>query len=215
MIVPILLLLLSMVGIGTAVTFPSVSDLGLLAWPCAAASLFLVLRAYFTRGKQGKHRNNSGRLGKPRGSIFKPKYILLDGSNVMHWKDGTPQVETICEVVNHLKAKGFSPGVVFDANAGHILFGKYHHHGAMGKRIGLPEDRVMVVQKGTPADPTILAAARDLGARIVTNDRYADWSDTHPEVREPGRLIRGGYREGALWLDLDKASLPPPLNNPS
>ena len=35
----------------------------------------------------------------------------------------------------------------------------------------------------------------------VTNDRFRDWADVHPEVREPGHLIRGGYRDGVLWLD--------------
>ena len=186
MIVPLLLLLLSLGGVGAALALPPFADLILLAAPCALASLILLLRAYLRRGR----------------SFAKPKFIVLDGSNIMHWKDGKPQVETVREVVRYLKAQGFSPGVVFDANAGHVLFGKYLHHGAMGRQIGLPEDRVMVVHKGTPADPTILAAARDLGARIVTNDRYTDWSDTHPEAREAGRLIKGGYRDGQLWLDL-------------
>ena len=61
---------------------------------------------------------------------------------------------------------------------------------------------LVVVNKGTPADITILAAAKDSGARIVTNDRYRDWADVHPEVREPGYLIRGGYRDGKLWFDM-------------
>jgi hypothetical protein len=59
-----------------------------------------------------------------------------------------------------------------------------------------------VVNKGNPADPTILAAARDLKARIVSNDRYRDWTESHPEVAKPGHVIRGGYRDGNLWLDL-------------
>ena len=202
MIAPLILVLLSLAGITASLALPQLSDLILLAAPCVIASMILLLRAYGQRGKHGRLPNGNAQRAKRGKSIFQPKYIVLDGSNIMHWKDGTPQVETVREVVQYLKVQGFSPGVVFDANAGHILFGKYHHHGAMGKQIGLPEDRVMVVQKGTPADPTILAAARDLGARIVTNDRYTDWSDTHPEVNDPGRLIRGGYREGALWLDL-------------
>ncbi len=69
--------------------------------------------------------------------------------------------------------------------------------------IGLPGDQVVVVPKGTVADLTVLAAARDLGARVVTNDRYRDWAEQHPEVREPGHLVRGGYRDGQLWLNLD------------
>ena len=59
----------------------------------------------------------------------------------------------------------------------------------MGKLLDLPEDRVIVVPKGTPADPTILAAAR-FDARVVTNDRYNDWVEMHPESREPGHRIR-------------------------
>lgn len=96
--------------------------------------------------------------------------------------------------------------MVFDANAGYLVSDRYLHHGGFGKLLGLPEDRVMVVPKGSPADATVLLAARDLGARIVTNDRYRDWADRHPEVREPGYLIRGGYRDGRLWLGLDRAA---------
>ena len=61
---------------------------------------------------------------------------------------------------------------------------------------GRPEDALAGVEQA-------VAAARDLGARIVSNDRYRDWAADHPEVATPGHLVRGGYREGALWLDLD------------
>ena len=64
----------------------------------------------------------------------------------------------------------------------------------------------MAVPKGSPADQHILTAARDLGARVVSNDRFRDWSDAFPEVREPGRLVRGDYDAGRLSLDLDEAS---------
>jgi Zc3h12a-like Ribonuclease NYN domain len=196
--VPFVLLLASLAGIAAALTQPGLSDLILLAAPCALASLFLLLRAYGHRAKSNR---------QPP-----PKMIVVDGSNVMHWKDGTPQISTLREVVRHLTALGFAPGVVFDANAGHLTTGKYQHHRAMGKFLGLPEDRVMVVNKGTPADPTILAAARDLGARIVTNDRYNDWADTHPEVREPGYLIKGGFRAGKLWLDFGENTEKPRIS---
>jgi Zc3h12a-like Ribonuclease NYN domain len=61
---------------------------------------------------------------------------------------------------------------------------------------------VTVVPKGSPADPAILAAARKLAAPIVTNDQYRDWVEQYPEVLTPGHRIRGGYRDGVLWLDL-------------
>jgi hypothetical protein len=62
---------------------------------------------------------------------------------------------------------------------------------------------VMVVAKGVQADGFILQSARDLQARIVSNDRFRDWQDTFPEVASAGYLVQGGYREGRLWLDLD------------
>ena len=214
MIAPLVLLLLSLVGCGAAVFVPQLIDLILLAGPCAVASLFLLLRAGFSDAVPVRRPPPTPKAFPRRIRITrarKQNWLVIDGSNVMQWKDGTPQIETLREVVRHLVASGFTPGVVFDANAGHILAGKYQHHHAMGKLLGLPEDQVLVVNKGTPADPTILAAARDLGARIVSNDRYKDWADLHPEVRLPGQLIRGGYRGGKLWLDVDQNVAAPPL----
>ena len=183
MIVPLLLLLTSCAAVAVALTVPGLSDFVLLAGPGALASLILLLRALLRRKA-------------------KPKWILIDGSNVLYWRDGTPQLDALREVVAHLVARGYTPGVVFDANAGYLVSGKYQHHGEMGALLGLPEDRVMVVSKGEPADPVLLAAARDLEARIVTNDRYRDWAEAHPVVTTPGHLIRGGFRDKAVWLDL-------------
>ncbi len=197
MIVPFVLFLCSLLGFFAASLLPGWQNLALVAGPCAVASLWLLLRGFLRRERRAPAQ------GKP---------IVVDGSNVMHWKDGTPQIGTLRDVVTHLTQRGYSPGVVFDANAGHILTGRYQHHRAMGRLLGLPEDRVMVVDKGSPADPIILAAAADAGAQIVTNDRYRDWADTHALVREPGRLVRGGYADGKLWLDsaLDTSHLATP-----
>ncbi|NUB42947.1 hypothetical protein GEU84_000990 [Fertoebacter nigrum] len=187
MMVPLILLLLSLAGVAWAVLLPGLADLLLLAVPCALASLFLLLRS--ARGRVARA----------------PRWVVIDGSNVMHWQDGTPRIATVRAVVDHLKAQGYSPGVVFDANAGHLTSGRYQHDGALAAQLGLPADRVMVVGKGTQADPVLLAAARDLGARIVSNDRFRDWAGTHPEVREPGHLIRGHFHAGALVLELERS----------
>ena len=203
MIVPFVLLIASLAGIGAALALPDLSNAILIAAPAALASLVLLVWEY-RGGKTTSHKINL--LSRPPRRVSElqvPKHIVVDGSNVMHWKDGTAQIETVRDVVDHLKRQGFTPGVVFDANAGHILTGKYQHHGAMGRLLGLSEESIMVVDKGTPADPTILAAAKDLNARIVTNDRYKDWAADHPEIAVPGHLVRGGYRAGALWLDLE------------
>jgi len=184
MIAPLLLFLASLAGIALAFA-PGWSDLILIALPCALASLFLLWRA------------------RPEKL---PNWVIVDGSNVMNWNDNVPRIETVRAVLFHLIEKGFTPGIVFDANVGYKIGGNYKHDLALGRMLGLPQDRVMVVNKGTPADPTILAAARDLNARIVSNDRFRDWADQHPEVNEPGRVIRGGIVNGELWMDLDHKS---------
>jgi rRNA-processing protein FCF1 len=184
--VPSLLLILSLAGVGVALFVPGLSDLLLLAGPMALASLILLWKA------------------RRSGAEAPPRWVVIDGSNVMHWADQTPRIEPLREVIAELERQGFTPGVVFDANAGYLLRGRYQHDKALGRSLGLPTDRIMVVDKGTPADPMILTAARDMGGRVVTNDRYRDWAADYPEVKEPGFLIRGGYRGDRLWLDLEE-----------
>ena len=186
MFVPFTLLVASLLATTATLVLPGLSDLAPLPLLSALASLILLARAYLLRGPKAQ-----------------PNWILVDGSNVMHWKDGTPQLSTLREVIAHLTQQGFTPGVVFDANAGYKVAGRYTHDRAMGQLLGLPQDRVFVAPKGTQADPLLLTTARDLQARIVTNDRYRDWAETHPEVADKGHLIRGGYRDGMLWLDMD------------
>ena len=184
MIAPLILLLAALAGLAYALT-TGATDLLLLAAPCALASLYLLLRAVL------------------RGQKALQQWVIIDGSNVMHWNDAPPSLTPVRAVVSQLQARGLTPAVVFDANAGYKIDDRYLHHHAMSKLLGLPEDQVMVVPKGTPADPIVLAAARDHKARVVSNDRFRDWATAHPEVTTPGHLIRGGYRDGTLWLDLD------------
>ncbi|TVP72110.1 MAG: hypothetical protein EA339_07645 [Rhodobacteraceae bacterium] len=128
--------------------------------------------------------------------------VVLDGSNVMHWKDGKPDLQPVRDVIADLAQRGYRAGVVFDANAGYKLEGRYRHHQVLARQLGLPQNRVMVVNKGEVADEMVLRVAQDFGARVVSNDRFRDWRDDFPQVAEPGFLISGRYRQGALQLDL-------------
>jgi hypothetical protein len=157
--------------------------LALLA--AALAGVFAVL--WWTRSRR------AGRLAAET-------WVLVDGSNVMHWQDNTPQLAPVRAVVEELRAQGYVPGVVFDANAGWKLMGRYLHDGDFARLLGLERRQVLVVAKGTPADPFLLQTAREFDARIVTNDRFRDWAEAHPQVREPGFLIRGGMQDGKVWL---------------
>ncbi len=127
--------------------------------------------------------------------------IIIDGSNVMHWNGDVASLSSVKEVIARLEAQGFQPGIMFDANAGYKLADHYLDDRHFAKLLKLPAKRVLVVPKGQPADPTILAAARDVGGKVVTNDRFRDWVEEFAEVAEKGHLVRGGYRDGTLWLD--------------
>ena len=204
MVVPFLLLLLSLAALAASF-LPGLTDLLLVALPAALASLILLLLA---QHRPKPRRPTAPAWPRPDRADLKPNWIIVDGSNVMHWNDGTPRVETLRAVLFRLTELGFTPGVVFDANAGYKLNGTYQHDRALGRLLGLPEDRVWVVEKGTQADPGLLAAARAMNARIVSNDRFRDWAADHPEVATRGHLIRGGFRDGTLWLDLDRPAGP-------
>jgi hypothetical protein len=167
----------------------------------AVALLVLLRRGRRRRGSgpaTGDRRERTGAAIKPK---RKRNWILVDGSNVMHWEDNTPQIEPVRRVVAALRAQGLDPGVVFDANVGWKLFGRYLGERELGQLLDLPQDQVLVVPKGSPADPWLLTTARDFGARIVTNDRFRDWVDAHPEVTSPGFLVHGGLSGKGVWLE--------------
>jgi Zc3h12a-like Ribonuclease NYN domain len=126
--------------------------------------------------------------------------VLVDGSNVIYWQDNTPQLAPLLQVVRDLQQRGLKPGVVFDANVGYKLTGEFMGERDLSRLLSLPKDQILVVPKGTQADPFLLETARGLKARIVTNDRYRDWTDRYPDVAQPGRLITGAMRDGKVWL---------------
>lgn len=192
MVAPFVLILISLALAGFSVVRngPFLSDLLLLSALMTIASLFLLLRAALGRRKLAARAAHKAR-----------QWILVDGSNVMHWKDETPQLSTVREVLRDLADRGFSPGVIFDANVGYKVTGHYQDDRELACLLDLPEERVLVVPKGTQADPYLLKTARDLAAQVVTNDQFRDWSKDYPEVRERGFLIKGGYRAGKLWIE--------------
>lgn len=224
--VPFFLLMASVAGVIAAWAAQS-PELLMVAGPAMLGSLWLWLKAFVLwlerRMRQGEPsafepaepdgapRSRFARPSRrvlPRRPKRPPKLIVVDGSNVMYWKDNTPHLATLLEVLRALEARGYSPGVVFDANAGYILAGRYLHHNAFSRLLHVPEERVMVAHKGEPADKTVLAAARDFGVRVVSNDRFRDWAAEFPEVANPSHFLRGNYRDGVLWLQPEPAADP-------
>ena len=126
--------------------------------------------------------------------------VLIDGSNVIYWLDNTPQLAPLLQVVHDVSRRGLKPGVVFDANVGYKLTGKFMGERDLSRLLSLPTDQILVVPKGTQADPFLLETARDLKARIVTNDRFRDWTDRYPDVAKPERLVTGTMLGGQVRL---------------
>lgn len=181
----VIFFIFSLAALIAALVIPGLRDLVLLAGPIALASLYLLWRGWAGRKVPGESQG---------------PYAVIDGSNVMHWRDNTPDLATVVAVIKAVAAKGYTPGVIFDANAGYKIGSRYQDDAELARKLGLPEDRVLVVPKGTVADHYVLSAARKTGAKVVTNDRYRDWAGEFPEVAEDGFLIRGGVKDGKVWL---------------
>jgi len=133
--------------------------------------------------------------------------VLIDGSNVMHWNNGTPDITIVRQVASALEAQGHRVVVMFDANAGYKLTNRYMNAAALARAMGLNARNVVVSPKGKPADGLLLQIARDQGAPIITNDRFRDWHEAFPHCDQPGRLIRGGYRNGSPYLRTAQGTL--------
>ena len=185
--VPFVLFVIFAGGAAALAVLPGLQDMALIAGLGTVASLVLVLLA-----------PGAGKTVEPDA-----RRIIVDGSNVLYWRDNTPDIATVKAVLGHLIALGYRPGVVFDANAGYLVAGAFRNDIAFAQMLGLHRDQVLVVPKGTPADVYILAAAKQAAVPILSNDRYRDWLDQHPEIRQPGRLVRGGWRDGRVWVDID------------
>lgn len=183
MIVPLLLFLMSLTLAAYAL-LNALHDLTLLGALTAVASLVLLLRAVLLRRPVG------------------PRWIVVDGSNVLWWNENIPALDSVARVAADLVRRGYVPLVWFDANVGYVIADRFLPDHQIARRLGLASTQVFVAPKGTPADPLVLREARQRQACIVTNDRYRDWTEAHPEVLTPGHLIRGSLREGMVALDL-------------
>lgn len=126
--------------------------------------------------------------------------VVIDGSNVMHWADGTPKIEAVRAVINDVAARGFQPLVYFDANVGYKLIGQHADAARLAQWLKLKARQVEVVPSGTPADPWLIERAIALDARVVSNDRFQDWRGDYPALRRKGFLVGGRLKGAAAEL---------------
>ena len=127
------------------------------------------------------------------------KYIIVDGSNVMHW-GGDPSEKVLGRVLEALEGKGLKPIVYFDANVGYKLWDRYTNENATAKKLRLDPRQVFVAPRGVTADEMLLITATETGLRVVTNDRFRDWSVQFPRLGEKRFLVKGEWRQGSVML---------------
>ena len=174
-------------ALATALANPEIGGL-----PLRLPALALAGVAAFAWLRRVLARPSAPRKTRPR--------VLIDGSNVMHWKDGIPNIAVVRGVAQALTAHGHEVGVIFDANVGYKLSDRYMNEKVLAEQLGLRAKQVLVSPRGETADSFLLRAARDMAAPIVSNDRFRDWQADFPEIATPGRLIHGGYHDGAPYL---------------
>jgi len=130
------------------------------------------------------------------------RWIVVDGSNVMHWQGEVAALETVTVVLNTLIDSGFRPVIWFDANVGYKVGDRFMGDAALARHLPVSQRQIMVSPKGIPADPLLLECAAELKAKVVTCDRFRDWADQFPQVNEPGFLLRGQVVNGKAKMDM-------------
>ncbi|HEU4564546.1 MAG TPA: hypothetical protein VFS05_07855 [Gemmatimonadaceae bacterium] len=124
----------------------------------------------------------------------KPRIALVDGSNVAHSSEGERgRIENIRLMRERLIAEGFEPIVVADAALRHQI-----DDAAAYERM-VEEGTIRQAPAGTDADYFILSFARELGASIVSNDRFRDRLAGFPEASR--RIVRYMIVEGEVVLE--------------
>ena len=109
----------------------------------------------------------------------KSRIAIVDGSNVAHSTEGgSARLENIILMRDKLIEKGLDPVLVVDAALRHQI------DDTSGYEQMVEKGEVKQAPAGTDADYFILSFARELGARIVSNDRFRD---RMPEFKDVSR----------------------------
>lgn len=136
-----------------------------------------------TRAADNDAATNRGDAGDAAHPAVDERLVLIDGSNVAHSSEGEKaRLANILLIEEKIREDGMEPIIVADAALRHQIDdrGRYEKLVDAGK--------IKQAPAGTDADYFILSFARELGASVVSNDRYRDRIARYPEVEE--RIIR-------------------------
>jgi hypothetical protein len=124
-----------------------------------------------------KSARNAGRSEPAKAA--ESNVVLVDGSNVAHFTEGDkPHLANILAVQAKLLEDGNEPVIIADAALRHQIddpkrFEEMIESGA-----------VKQAPAGTDADYFLLSFARELGAAVLSNDRFKDRLAQFPEARD-------------------------------
>jgi hypothetical protein len=120
--------------------------------------------------------------------------VLVDASNVAHSTEGgEARLRNIRLVEEKLREEGLEPIIVADAALRHQIDDKASYEKL------IDDGKVHQAPAGTDADYFILSFAREMDARILTNDRFRDRAKDFP--RERNRVIRYMIVDGEVVLE--------------
>jgi hypothetical protein len=120
--------------------------------------------------------------------------VLVDASNVAHATEGgEARLRNILLVQEKLRNEGLEPIVVADAALRHQIDDRVAYEKL------IDDGAVHQAPAGTDADYFILSFAREMDARILTNDRFRDRAKDFP--RERSRVIRFMIVDGEVVLE--------------
>lgn len=122
------------------------------------------------------------------------RIVVVDGSNVAYAVEGAGAcLSNIQAVCRKLEEEGYRPLVLVDARLRHTI------DDTAGYETLVEEGRIRQAPAGTDADYFILSFARELGARVVSNDRFRSREGAFPEVA--GSVIRYMVVNGEVVLE--------------
>ncbi len=178
----------------------------ILCWLALCALVYLVFPAYAPLWAAAAIAG-AGLIYRLAPRQPKPDWVVVDGSNVMHWFDETPSLRTVSSVVEKLTDLGYSPVVWFDANVGYKVGSRYMGERDLALFLPVPAAAIRVAPKGSPADPLLLAEAVRLRARVVSNDRFRDWTGEFPQLADAAFLIRAKVHGKTLTMEVKPAGV--------
>jgi len=144
------------------------------------------------RGRRGVAPNGS----RPAETGPRPQSerVIVDASNVAHATEkNSARLTNVTLVRDHLTEDGLTPILVADAALRHQI------DDAEGYEALVKAGEIQQAPAGTDADYFILSFARELGASVLSNDRFKDRIASFPEVKD--RVIRYMIVAGEVVLE--------------